>query len=84
MTQQTGHKGVTFVKLDESHRELLRELAESEGTTISALLRRAVITYFNLPTGSQKLAVNSHISAGAVSITREAENVQPQDSAGAE
>lgn len=53
----------TFVRLDGEHHEILAALAESEGTTISALLRRAAIQVFSLPTGSGKVAETSDESA---------------------
>lgn len=49
----------TFVALEPEHHRILSELAASEGTTISALVRRAVIQVFNLPTGRELAALRT-------------------------
>ncbi len=56
MTQITRGTRPTFVRLDDDHHEILQGIAEAEGTTISALLRRAAIQVFSLPTGREKTA----------------------------
>jgi len=60
----------TFVKLEERHREALQERARAEGCTMSDLIRRATIQFFDLPTdGPIGAVVEQHVTNGnAVTI----------------
>jgi hypothetical protein len=62
--QETRRKQATFVKLDPAQREVLDGLAKAEGSTMSALLRRAAIAVFHLPIdGTETAAAGANHAA---------------------
>lgn len=55
----------TYVKFQETHRDLLIEEARRRGCTMSDLVRQATIHFFHLPTDGPKQATTEQTSAHA-------------------
>lgn len=56
MRQQTQS---TFIRLDPGWKEILSEIAEQDGCSLSDVIRKALIREYRLPLKSQKMRLES-------------------------